>query len=327
MRKFLILFALVAPLCAQTNYTRMLAGVNYQAGASYSLQPADGTKATSFTSSSAVAVCLSSPTSLCSGVAAGSGTFYGVGTLFTVLAQGAGGVTITCQSCTINGAATLALGQNAGADIYGDGTNFIALLFQTPFPAGFGTTSPSYLGDWENTPMILCPACNGDFNQGTANLVFVWQFRLTNTFTFNALSIKVSNLTGGGTTVGIAIYSSTGNRLVHWDSIPYTSSSPPTGCNPGCTVNPTGGAVTLPPGYYYWAAAELASNQSNQTGGGITFSGSGEGVKPWNTRSVVRTGTAANAMSAGVLPATLGTLSAGFPVGTNNLPLWIVEPN
>lgn len=191
----------------------------------------------------------------------------------------------------------------------------------------FSAASPTYLGDWENTPMALSSAANGDFNQGTSNLVFFWMFRLLYTTTFNALSIKQSNITGGGTTVGIAIYSSAGNRLVHWDSIPYTSSSPPTGCNPGCTINATGGAVVLPPGYYYWAAAALSSNVSQQTAGGIVFSGSGEGVKPWNTRSVVRTGTAGNAMSAGVMPATLGTLSAGFPVGTNNLPVWIVEPN
>jgi hypothetical protein len=52
--------------------------------------------------------------------------FSAKGSVFSVVVQGAGTVTITCSGCTINGAATLVLTQNQGAEIFGDGTNYVA---------------------------------------------------------------------------------------------------------------------------------------------------------------------------------------------------------
>lgn len=135
---------------AQTNYARMLSGVNYQTGTSYSLQPGDVTKPVSFANNSAVAVCLSSTVSLCSGVAPVSNQYYGVGSIFTVTNGGAGVVTITCSSCTINGSSNLQLASTQGADIYSDGLNYIAIL---AFAANSGG-SPSIIG-----PSVGSPEC------------------------------------------------------------------------------------------------------------------------------------------------------------------------
>jgi hypothetical protein len=132
MRRSLSIFLFVS-LCSlcrgqSPNYTRMLSGVNYQTGTSYALQPADVTRVTSFANTNPVSVCLSSPFSLCSGVLSSSGAYFGAGTIFSVTNTGAGTVTITCSGCTINGSGTLALSTNQGADIYGDGVNFAAVL-------------------------------------------------------------------------------------------------------------------------------------------------------------------------------------------------------
>lgn len=143
-RTILIFLALATASFAQTNYARMLAGVDYQSGTTYSVQPADGTKLLSLTNAGSVAVCLSSPGSLCSGVAAGSGSFYGAGSQFSIVNSGGGSVTITCQSCTINGASTLVLNPSVGADIYGDGINFAAIV---GFSVSAGSGGASKPGD------------------------------------------------------------------------------------------------------------------------------------------------------------------------------------
>jgi hypothetical protein len=113
---------------AQQAYTRMLSGVNYQSANAYTLQPIDTTRVTSFSNSGGAAVCLSSPSSLCSGVATGSGTYFGAGSIFSVINQTPATVSILCSSCTINGSSALDLSTGQGADIYGDGVNFTALV-------------------------------------------------------------------------------------------------------------------------------------------------------------------------------------------------------
>ena len=179
-----------------------------------------------------------------------------------------------------------------------------------------GSSSPAYFGNWENVPAAINTGTSGNFNTSSgANIVQIMMFRLPFSFSFNTLRFQTSNVSAS--LVGIGIYSSAGSRLVHWDSL-----STPFNNNP-VNGTPAGGASILTAGYYYWAYA-CSITSTVQSAGGLTNSGSGESAKPWNV-SVVRMGYAANAMSAGVLPPTLGSLTAGFPTTTTN-PLWIVEP-
>lgn len=121
----LMLLGIGGSTFAQNN-ARMLSTPNAQTGTTYTFVAADTTRVVTFSNAGAVAV------SLPNGATFG----FGAGTMLSVVNLGAGTVTITCSSCTINGAATLVLSQNQGADIYGgsggSAVNYIAL----PSPAG-----------------------------------------------------------------------------------------------------------------------------------------------------------------------------------------------
>jgi hypothetical protein len=182
-----------------------------------------------------------------------------------------------------------------------------------------GSAAPAWIANWEGSPYVLAPTTDGGWSATGANVVEVFMFRLFYPFSFNTLTSRTH--TGQpASVVGVGIYSKTGNRLVHWDSI-STANSFVT-----ITSTPTGGAVMLQPDDYYWAYACSTTNASAVTSTGSVVNGfSSENTEAWNN-SIVRGGSAANAMSAGVLPATLGALTAGFPNGNADNPLWIVEP-
>ena len=110
------LFALLGALVAQTNNARMLSGVNYQTGTSYTFVAADATRITSFSNGSSIAATLP----------AGSTTGFGQGFVFSVVNTGTGTLSINCSGCTISGAGSLSLTQNQSADIYSDGANYVA---------------------------------------------------------------------------------------------------------------------------------------------------------------------------------------------------------
>jgi hypothetical protein len=95
--------------------------VNAQTGTTYTLAYADGNKLVTFANASAVAVTLPQPIN-------GNSTSsrMGVGWYVDVLNLGAGAVTITPTSATINGFASLKLAQFGSARIYSDGTNYVA---------------------------------------------------------------------------------------------------------------------------------------------------------------------------------------------------------
>ena len=103
---------------AQTNNARMLSGVNYQTGTTYTFVAIDATRVTSFANAAAVAATLPS----------GQTVGFGAGTDFAIVNKGSGIATITCTNCTINGAGTLQLVANQSADLYSDGTNYVAAV-------------------------------------------------------------------------------------------------------------------------------------------------------------------------------------------------------
>jgi hypothetical protein len=66
------------------------------------------------------------------GIAQAGTTGFASGYYLTVKNKGAGLVTITPTTSTIDGASTLTLAQNASVDIYSDGTNYITLPGRVP---------------------------------------------------------------------------------------------------------------------------------------------------------------------------------------------------
>lgn len=104
-------------------------GIDAQVGTSYTIAAADENKLLTFSNGSATAVTLPQATT------AG----FTVGAIFAVTNLGAGAVTITPTTSTINGNATVVLNQNQGAFIVSDGTNYSAWV--SAAPSGSGTVT------------------------------------------------------------------------------------------------------------------------------------------------------------------------------------------
>lgn len=229
MRKLLTVLlcttVFLAPSFAQTNYTRMLSGVNAQTGTSYTIQASDVTKLVTFNNSSAVAVTLP----------AGSLTGFGAGTIYSVRNLGAGTVTLTCAcliySASGTGAATLALAQAQGADIYSDGTNFTAQAIGTGSGGAspvnginaitFGVTANTQFRSDATTvntsKIVTCPDCL--FTSADVGKI-VW---VQNTFNINTSLIlaqdtiaTVNSATSITTTSNAATASQSGNAFIVW---------------------------------------------------------------------------------------------------------------
>lgn len=98
-------------------------GVNAQSGTSYTVLGSDLGKLVTLTNASAVAVTLPQAT-------AASGSFA-AGWWAEFENRGAGTVTITPTTSTINGGTSLTLAQNNSVKIISDGTNYFALLGKT----------------------------------------------------------------------------------------------------------------------------------------------------------------------------------------------------
>lgn len=110
--------------------------INAQTGTNYTIQTTDACQLVSSNNASVVGWTLPS--------AATAG--FGVGFSFDVQNLGAGTLTITPTTSTINGAATLAIAQNQGCTIVSDGTNYqvsscTAIAGAGGFPITLGSTS------------------------------------------------------------------------------------------------------------------------------------------------------------------------------------------
>jgi hypothetical protein len=130
----------------------------------------------------------------------------------------------------------------------------------------------------------------------SANQVFVFQFILPHSITINKIVYSVTTLSASDKW-GFGIYSSDGlTKLVDSGAVSPTAT--------GTAFSVTIGAVTLPPGTYYFA----------QTSSGTTaqmnfFPSNTAQMFPIFNLNRSRTGLGANASVAGVLPSTIGAIS------------------
>jgi hypothetical protein len=150
----------------------------------------------------------------------------------------------------------------------------------------------------------------GDVPIDSANTVYVWQFTLTACWTIRTATYITGNSLSYPTyPLGFGIYSCSGSKLldVYFDTT-ATYETP---------VTLTFSAVTLSPGVYYFAQAQPASGISAHT---IEIDSAGGSISLTQLLSTINNpaytlytspiaGTAGNAMSSGVLPSTLGTIS------------------
>jgi hypothetical protein len=212
----------------------------------------------------------------------------------TVNFESGSGITVSNPSAgnvLVTNSAPGGLFSGTGAFFVGPGITDVSLVFGAPY--------------WNAT--IPSNEANATY---TANQVVVYIFQLFATFTISKASQVASNNVGG-VHATFGIYTEAGAKVL--DAGAFLAS---TGAGVQ-TNNVNGGTpVTLPPGVYYHAQAATTTNT------GMTFLG----VQPNSTNPVAmfltnfpnRAAIAANALSSGILPATLGTLTSFTPSHANN---------
>jgi hypothetical protein len=109
--------------------------INAQTGTSYTILSSDLGKLVTFSNASSVAVTVPQATST-----------FGAGASFDVQNKGAGVVTLTPTTSTINGASSLALAQNQGCSITSDGTNWQVSSCTAVGVSGSGTVNAGTSG-------------------------------------------------------------------------------------------------------------------------------------------------------------------------------------
>jgi hypothetical protein len=138
----------------------------------------------------------------------------------------------------------------------------------------------------------------------TANQVIVYLFMLDVTMTISTVSVIATN-NSLDEQMTFGIYSYTGNKLLDGGS--FNASTSPT-----VQTNTLGSPVTISPGTY-WQAQSSVSNGTGATVLGILASAL---LVPAYVLGPAAA-TAANSLSGGVLPATLGTLTPFTPDSSN----------
>lgn len=193
--------------------------INAQTGTSYTIQSSDACKLVTFSNASAIAVTLPQAT--------GS---FAAGYAFDVQNKGAGLVTITPTTSTINGGATLTVPQNTGCSIVSDGTNYQVMACA---PGSGITGTGSFVRS--TSPTLVAPAL-GTPASGT----------LTNA-TGLPISTGISGLGTGVATAAAVNLSAAGGlstTVVSGTSALGTSAISSGACATAVTTTATGTATT-----------------------------------------------------------------------------------
>jgi len=135
------------------------------------------------------------------------------------------------------------------------------------------------------------------------NRVFALQFSIPYKCTFSQMTFSANSGHLGGSTYGIGIYDSTGAKYWETGAIAIANGS--------LTNYTVTKSLTLNPGTYYlaWSAANSGADTIWGWDASTYSYDNGTGDRNIVNQTVVRFGYSANAMSAGVLPATLGALT------------------
>lgn len=190
-----------------------------------------------------------------------------------------------------------------------------------PFSLPNFTAAPMWYGSFEGGPFQWTGGGNGLWGVAGgagANVVKFCMIRVPFTIAVSKLTYYQLSIVAGSFS-GFAWYNSLGTvKLFSWDNID-------TGTGSAGTKTTTIGQVVIPGGIYIAACACSSNTATASTLGGFGTGGTNEPVEPWNTNGTIRTGVASNVLSAGIMPASLGTLSVSAGVGTS-LPYITLEP-
>lgn len=256
---------------------------NAQTGASYAVQDSDRGKIIEISNSTAstlVALIIAQ---------AGAASSFVSGWYCTLINLGPNAALLTPTTSTIAGAAQMCIPAGASAIVYSDGTNYQALTDGAQVYAGQGG-----FGSWGLTGPITTASAN--IAIATANTVKVVRFFLSGGQLVSSAVFWIGTTAAAGKIAYSGIYDGRGNKLFQVSFSTTTAST---------KVSSTASVSTyLLPGVYYYALTCDASTPTTDT---ITPGNGGTGLLQNTT--IVQNGNAANALSAGLLPATLGAIT------------------
>ena len=148
---------------------------------------------------------------------------------------------------------------------------------------------------------------------GSANTVWASMYTIPITLLVNKITVQIAT-TAASSSVFAGLYDVNKNKVV---SAVFDSST-----GGVKTATPVEGATTIYPGVYWWAWGSTSTTPTCGMGVQGQDLGSGNFGNLFNNR-LVRSGTAANAFSAGAMPSTLGTITAA--AGSAYQPLFLLE--
>jgi hypothetical protein len=182
----------------------------------------------------------------------------------------------------------------------------------------FELSSPAWWSSGDGTTYGFNTALGGAYGTGNANEVKWWMSRIPFSLKVSKLCTLVSVNGTAGNVGGFAVYDSTGTtKLISFDNFSIATT--------GLKTTTLGASVTLQPGIYIFASACSQASAGPASQPSYQAASTSEGISPWSANGTKRSGTAANAMSSGVLPSSLGALSVGGG-GFAALPYILMEP-
>ncbi len=194
-------------------------------------------------------------------------------------------------------------GANGSIILTDDGVGDVSLQGLT-----FGTSGQGWL--WTMPPNVTISASTS-WNNGVANTVMAVQIQIFATYTFRKVVVSEGALVAGN--ASCAIYDITGNtKLLDAGANAFNTATS------GVQVVTLASPVTLGPGVYWFAASATPATATAATS--FAYTGGAAGQISYINNGTVRAGIAANAMSSGAMPSTLGAVTnagngiTSFPV-------------
>jgi hypothetical protein len=231
---------------------------------------------------------------------------FNAGSGVTLVDNGSGQVTISAGSTTVfdvNGTPTSSqstINFQSGTGIAVSNPSAGNVLITNTSPGTiFSTANQGYFfGPGIPLPIPLFDGQSGETIVQNANEVRVTQFSLASSYTIRKIAVNITTAAGFSPTVSFGIYSIAGNKLLDSGGISASST--------GVQIVTLGTPITLPAGSYYFAQSASAST--------VQVPGSGTSISAvlynqWNAVNNYHA-LASNAVLLGVLPATLGLLTA-----------------
>lgn len=201
--------------------------------------------------------------------------------------------------------ATLNLKQGTSLGLTTDGAGGVTLT-TTGIDLTFAV-QPAWWTSGDGSNYSFIPGNNGRLGS-SANAVKFWMVRIPSYIAVGRISLNTfAGTEVAGSVGGFAMYNSSGTvKLFSWDNIDTSI--------PGLQTFVLPSQIVVPGGIYYFASANSNVGSNPTTQGGYLTLQTSETSQAYNFFQI-RSGIGSTVLSAGVMPATLGTLAKSTGIG------------